>query len=82
MIKGCGVPSLIEIGIVILEEIFISLYCYYLPLKKDATFHLYKLESSCYCAKFIEIESGVWRLKCEKVYRQTTSDQKSSIKLR
>ena len=49
--QGCFVPSLVEIGPVILKKIFkvrqyISLFPYYLPLEKGVALHLKKLESS------------------------------------
>ena len=49
-IHGCFVPSLVEIGLVVLEKrifIFInvfSLFRSYLPLEKDRALHLNKLE--------------------------------------
>ena len=50
---GCFVPSMVEIGPMILEKVFLSsslychsfVFCYYLPLENGVVLHLNKLKS-------------------------------------
>ena len=72
-IQGCFVPSLVEIGPVVLEKIedffnfvnVFSLFRNYLSLKKDGTLHLNKLESpspkDALCQVWLKLAQWFWR---------------------
>ena len=89
---GCIVPSLVEIGPVVLEKkifnIFkiILLFRHYLPLEKGVALHLYKLNPStqkCFVSSLVKIGAVVWRkrFKCEKFTDRLTTDDRRSEKL-
>ena len=71
--QGCFVPSLVEIGPLFWRRRFLN----YLPLEKDGTLHLNKLESStpkdALCQVWLKLVQSFWRSKMKiwKVYRQT-----------
>ena len=74
--QGCFVPSLVEIGSVVLEKnIFSSIYFLlfhnYLPLEKDGALHLNKLESpspkNALCWVWIKLALCFWRRRFLKV---------------
>ena len=79
--QGCFVPSLEEIGPVVLEKkIFkisqcISLFRNYLPLEKGGAFHLNKLESTspidALCQVWLKLAQRFWR---RKVYDNNDDD--------
>ena len=79
--QGCFVPSLEEIGPVVLEKKifkisqFISLCRNYLPLEKGGAFHLNKLESTspidALCQVWLKLAQRFWR---RKVYDNNDDD--------
>ena len=84
--QGCFVPSLVEIGSVVLEKkIFynfvnvFSLFRNYLPLEKGGALHLNKLESpspkDALCQVWMKLAQWFWRRrwKCEKFTTTTTT---------
>ena len=71
--QECFVPSLVEIGPLILENFFnlFLLFCFYLPLEKGVTHYLNKLKSpspmDVLCQVWLKLALGFWirRQKCE-----------------
>ena len=78
-------PSLVEIGPVVLEEKIFIIFINYLPLEKGVVLHLYKLKSpftqGCFVPSFVEIgtvvleKKGSGELKIlEKIFKNLTHE--------
>ena len=69
--QGCFLPSLVEIGAVVLKRRFLnfvnvfSLFRNYLPLEKGGAYHLNKLESplpkDALCQVWLKLAQWFWR---------------------
>ena len=86
IIQGCFLPSLVEIGPVVLEKIFFKilfmyflLFGYYSPLQRGTTWIIipFTLYQRLLCAKFgWKWPSGSWKkIKIWKVYKQMEGQQ-------
>ena len=72
-IQGCIVPSLVEIGPMVLEKRFFNflnvslLFCNYLPLEKGESLHLKKLETpspkGALCQVWLKLAKWFWRIR-------------------
>ena len=76
-IQECFVPSLVEIGLVVLEEFFFyfvnefPIFHYYFPLENGQVLHLKKLES-CWpkhalCQVWLKLAPWFWRKRFLKI---------------
>ena len=90
--QGCFVPSMVEIGPLVLKRRFLkfvnvfSLYCNYLPLEEGKVLQLKNLEShspkDTLCQVLLKLVKWFWRRrrrKCEKFTTTTTKTDNKQI---